>query len=113
MKINYLLILIFPISFFSSAQVLCVSCYDQNARVLTNTNNLVANGGFEITTCLPYTHYGDTSFCPNSANYFCDISNWVCSGGGSLTYAHIIDTAFSPIVEGALAAYFGNRYCYT
>ena len=36
---------------FVSAQVLCVQCFDQNAAIGIGTSNLVANGGFENTTC--------------------------------------------------------------
>jgi hypothetical protein len=89
--------------------VLCIKCYNQNARVLTDTNNLIVNGGFE--NGCPARPSGDTSFCPNSYNYHCDIANWTCIGGGSSTYAHIVDSNFSIIVEGTKAAYFGNSFC--
>ena len=64
---------------------------NQGARVLSDTNNLIVNGGFENTTC---TASFSNSFCPSSTNYHCDIANWTCTGGGTSTYAHIMDTAF-------------------
>jgi len=71
------------------------------------------NGGFENNTCDPNT-YQDTSFCPNSQYYHCDIANWICSGGGYNTYAFMLDTSLSSpsiIIEGIQAAYFGNWSC--
>src|SRR5438874_1584760 len=94
--------------FNSYGQVLCVKCYNQNVRVLSDTNDLILNGGFENSTCNP--HYIDTydsSFCPNSRYYYCDILNWTCTGGGINTYANICDTSSSIIAEGIKAAYFG------
>jgi hypothetical protein len=110
--LKQLLLLIFTtLTLGTEAQVLCIKCYDQNVRVLTNTNNLIVNGGFEISTCPP-DNGGDTSFCPNSLYYHCDIANWICTGGGDSTYAHICDSSFSLIIEGTQAAYFGNALCY-
>jgi len=117
MKTIYTLLALFTIHFslftiHSSAQVLCIKCYNQNARVLTDTNNLIVNGGFENTTCPATTLAHDSSFCPNSTWYHCDITNWICTGGGIYTYAHICDTSFSKIVEGTKAVYFGNSVGY-
>jgi hypothetical protein len=112
-KKGLVLILILSLAVFSKAQVLCIRCYDQNVRVLTDTNNLIVNGGFENTPCLSCQH---CSFCPNSFYYTCDIANWLCTGGGLNTYAHIMDTATSNlfnksiIVEGIKAVYFGNYH---
>ena len=89
----------------SSAQVLCIKCYNQNARVLTDTNNLIVNGGFENGCAV------GGYFCPNSQGYSCDITYWTCLGGGSNTYSDIRDTIFSTIVEGDKAAWFGNHSC--
>ena len=110
MKKSYTLfiVLLLFLSFSSIAQVLCIQCYNQNARVLSDTNNFILNGGFENSTCDIYN--GDTSFCPNSIDYHCDIAKWTCIGGGPYTYADIVDSTFSIIVEGYRAAYFGNRY---
>ncbi len=104
------------IALVTEAQVLCIQCYDQNAPVLINTNNLILNGGFENTTCIPDVSHSH-SFCPNSAVYDCDFANWTCTGGGHNTYASLLDSAIaannnvSIIVEGDNAAYFGNNFC--
>ncbi len=68
---------------------------------------MIQNGGFENNTCTGSAH----SFCPNSNNYNCNIANWICTGGGALTYAFICNNTFSFIPEGTKAAYFGNQYC--
>src|SRR5437016_8700035 len=91
--------------FTSSAQVLCIKCYNQNARVLTDTNNLIVNGGFE-NGC-----FTNGFFCPNSSLHNCDITNWTCTGGGVNTYARVVGSSFSMIPEGTVAAYFGNYFC--
>jgi hypothetical protein len=113
MKAISTLISIFAFSYTASAQVQCIKCYNQNTRVLTDTNNLIVNGGFEITNCPATSFAHDSSFCPNSTWYHCDISNWICSGGGSQTYAHMCDSTWSTIVEGKKAVYFGSSYCNT
>ncbi len=100
-----------------SAQVLCIYCYDQNDSISHGVNNLIQNGGFENTPCI-HTLNHEHSFCPNSSLYDCDIPNWTCTGGGTLTYAHIIDTvdvlgSLSMVVEGAKAVYLGNLYAYS
>ena len=107
---KYLLLIIISFSFckVSSAQVLCIHCYDQNVPVSTVVNNLVANGGFEINTCIP-GQYSDC-YCPNSLSYDCDILNWTCTGGGTATYASMYDSTLSIIAEGTMAAYFGNFF---
>jgi hypothetical protein len=94
---------------YSDAQILCIYCYDQNDSISDNVNNLLLNGGFENTNCIPYP--GNGRFCPNSVAYNCDIVNWICTGGGVSTYANICDTTYSVIVEGIRAAYFGNDFC--
>src|SRR5436190_18731963 len=92
----------------TKAQVLCIECYDQNAPVLTNTNNLIVNGGFENSNCV--VNVQSSVFCPNSNYYSCNIPNWTCTGGGYLTYAHIVGPAWVGIGEGTKAAYLGNHY---
>lgn len=89
-------------------QVLCIYCYDQNDTISAGINNLLTNAGFENNNCTPgYT--GDI-FCPNSGSYACDIVDWTCTGGGSDTYARLYDNTVSTIVEGTVAAYFGNQF---
>ncbi len=95
------------IAFHSSAQVLCIYCYDQNDSISHGVNNLIANGGFENSNCLPMDP--NSSFCPNSQHHNCDIANWACTGGGIYTYAIITDSTFATIIEGTKAAYFGNQ----
>src|SRR5258708_9258908 len=92
-------------TFHSFAQVQCIRCYHQNARVLTDTNNLIVNGGFENGCGV------DSFFCPNSTVHghdTCNITNWSCTGGGVQTNAVICDSNASKIVEGTKAAFFGN-----
>lgn len=93
---------------YSNSQLICIQCFDQNDSISIGVNNLLSNGGFESTTCVPgfLTDY----FCPNSSGYNCDISNWTCNGGGTLTYASIFDSSLSIIPEGTNAVYFGNGY---
>ena len=104
------------IALITKAQVLCIQCYNQNAPVLTNTNNLIMNGGFENTTCIPDVSHNH-SYCPNSSAYDCDFTNWTCTGGGTNTYASLYDSSIAAannltiIVEGDNAAYFGNNFC--
>jgi hypothetical protein len=88
------------------AQIICIYCYEQNDSISDYVTNYVQNGGFEDTI-------GNTSgsFCPNSSNYTLDFANWTCTGGGSSTYAHISNSGYSWIPQGALAAYFGNYFC--
>ena len=109
---KYFLLFIFCVSFckFSSAQILCIYCYDQNDSLSDNVNNLVVNGGFENTTC----YYPPiATFCPNATSSpHCNIANWNCTGGGISTYAHIVSDVYSIIAEGAKAPYFGNLYSY-
>ena len=104
-----LVILSSLITHHSSAQVLCIYCYDQNDSISHGVHNLIQNGGFENTTCIPSAAQ-NRSFCPNSSYYDCDIANWTCSGGGNSTYANTFDTNQTKIIEGTRAAYFGNRY---
>src|SRR4051812_47496752 len=65
------------------AQVLCVQCFNQNAALNPGATNLLKNGGLENYT-------GRYYICSKSGLYDNTIiSNWVCTGGGSLTYAHM------------------------
>ncbi len=100
-------------SIAASAQVACITCVDQNTPITTGLPNLLLNGGFESTPCPPAGGFiGDlTSFCPNSIGYACDIDNWICTGGGTETYACVQNSVSTFVPEGALAVYFGNFYC--
>ncbi len=113
---KYLLLIGLSFAVIADAQVLCVQCFDQNSRVLNYPNNLILNGGFETTTCIPDASHSH-SFCPNSSAYDCDFLNWTCTGGGINTYASLFDTTLatnfnlSLIVEGNNGVYFGNDFC--
>ncbi|HYV95563.1 MAG TPA: hypothetical protein VE978_27560, partial [Chitinophagales bacterium] len=100
---------------YSTAQILCILCYDQNDSISTGVNNLLQNGGFENTPCPPSTGVigSPTSICPNSNGYVCDFVNWTCTGGGSNTYACLYNDSInkSIIVQGTNAVYFGNYLC--
>jgi len=102
-----ILLFLFAISIFnfSSAQVVCVLCFDQNDSISANVNNLIVNGGFENSTCGTIGY-----FCPNSSFYSCDFIAWTCTGGGPNTYAHNSDNGFSMVNQGTYAAYLGNFY---
>lgn len=108
-KFTFFMILILVSPTFSSAQVLCIKCYDQNDSISANVNNLIVNGGFENTTCAFNSNYN--TFCPNSSAYNCNISNWICTGGGSNTYACFYDSTFWYVQSGTHSVYFGNNFC--
>lgn len=88
----------------SKAQIICVFCYEQNDSISSNVNNLIQNGSFEL-GCNNFGY-----FCPNSNTYSCNLSNWICSGGGSMTYACTYDTSVHvcETPDGRNVAYFGN-----
>src|SRR5436190_1616162 len=95
-KINsmkkYLLILFwFAISKSAESQILCIQCFDQNDSISSGVHNLLQNGSFEKIYHLPSNGY---SFCPRSKNYGFDFPNWICTGGGTDTYAHLADTSY-------------------
>ena len=92
---------------FSTAQIICIYCYNQNDTISGNVNNLLVNGGFENNGCTPDSE--NISFCPNSFYHACNIPNWTCTGGGFYTYACAIDSLWSVIPEGVRAVYFGNN----
>jgi len=100
---------------YSTAQILCILCYDQNDSISIGVNNLLLNGGFENTNCNPSTGVigSPTSICPNSNGYSCDFANWTCTGGGTSTYACLYNDSInkSIIEQGTNAVYFGNYYC--
>lgn len=104
----YLFALALFLSNSLTAQVVCVLCFNTNDSISHNVTNYIVNGGMENTTCAPWPA-GDR-FCPNSSAYNCDIANWTCTGGGTGTYACMMDGAFIYVVEGTKAAYFGNYF---
>jgi PKD repeat protein len=112
-KLLPIIALCFALSKHTPAQIICIFCYDQNDSISTGVNNLLLNGGFEAPSCTT------GSFCPSSSYYQCNIPNWTCTGGGTSTYAQVIDitgTAWygsflSEVIEGTYAIYMGNYYC--
>lgn len=115
MKTFLLLVALTFASFsISTAQILCIYCYQQNDSISAGVNNLLLNGDFEITNCPPSTGVigQASSFCPNSAGYVCNFQNWTCTGGGSDTYACLYNQSInkSHIAHGNNAVYMGNFY---
>jgi len=105
-KIYLISLLFLFFSRFSTAQIICIYCYDQNDTISANVTNLISNGGFE-TGCTPDSE--NISFCPNSMYYACGFLGWVGTGGGDYTYACAIDSFWSALPEGSKGAYFGNN----
>ncbi len=105
------MLLSFTIVKLTTAQILCVQCFDQNDSigVGVGTNNFIANGNFENTTC--GFNSNSNTFCPNSVNYNCNIANWVCTGGGSSTYTCFYDSTVWFVEQGTHSVYFGNNFC--
>src|SRR6185436_17639504 len=93
----------------STAQILCIYCYDQNDSISSGVTNLLMNGSFENSDCMPDS--ANSTFCPNSINYSCNIANWNCINGGLLTYACIFDSVETVIPEGDMSVYFGSYFC--
>ncbi|MFN8145152.1 MAG: T9SS type A sorting domain-containing protein [Bacteroidia bacterium] len=108
-RIYLTILLLIYICKFSTAQIICIYCYDQNDTISGNVTNLISNGGFENNGCTPDSE--NISFCPNSFYHACNIPNWTCTGGGTYTYACSIDSLWSVIPEGSRAIYFGNNEC--
>jgi hypothetical protein len=104
-KLIYLVALILTSHHNTSGQIFCIHCFNQNDSISFGVNNLISNGGFESGGCLP-----SWNFCPNSDDYNCDITNWICTGGGAFTYSILIDTNTSIIVDGNYAAFLGNGH---
>ena len=111
MKKNVLLLFCsLLISIAGSSQVVCVLCYNQNDSISSGVNNLIHNGGFESTNCIPNNWFA-SSYCPNSAYYNCGFQFWTCTGGGPSTYADAVDSTFTVLPEGQFGAYLGNSFC--
>jgi hypothetical protein len=105
MKKYFLLV---TLSFLSikntTAQVVCIYCYEQNNVVSSGVNNLLLNGSFE-NGCGNGGH-----FCSSSTLFSCTITNWTCTGG-SATYARMADYNYTVVPDGNLAPYLGNDSC--
>jgi gliding motility-associated-like protein len=98
---------------YSTAQILCVNCYQQNAALPLTGPNLVQNGSFENSPCIPDA-FSTCSWCPLATAYGCNIPNWTSMGGGSSTYSCIVDNnGWSNVGAGLDAVYFGNSFCLT
>ena len=91
-----------------NGQVQCVQCFAQNDALDPTSPNMVQNGSFEMGSAVP-----SGFFCPNSFLYSGDISNWLCTGGGTSTYAQILDNLFSQVPDGSSTAYLGNAFSQT
>jgi len=97
----------------TSAQILCINCYNQNNAIPLTGPNLIQNGSFENSPCIPDA-FTTSSWCPLATAYGCDIPNWTSMGGGSATYCCIVDNnGWSNVGAGLDAVYFGNSFCLT
>ncbi|QQR87385.1 MAG: PKD domain-containing protein [Flavobacteriales bacterium] len=96
-------------AFTSCAQVICISCFDQNEPLNTGFPNLITNGNMELSSC----GGGGGLICPTSLWYTCDVTDWMVSGGGANTYAQIVSTGTWLVPEGTSAVYLGNAFCNT
>lgn len=92
-----------------SAQVVCIDCAVQNDSIVPGSTNLILNGSFENHNCIPQNWF-NSSYCPNSSYYNCDITDWTCTGGGPNTYADIVDNGYSQVADGSYAVYFGSSF---
>ena len=111
-KILLILFVASGLRFQSTAQILCIMCYDQNDSISSGVNNLLLNGSFENSNCA--SGYIVDVFCPNSSYYSCDLDNWTCTGGGSQTYVCVFDSTpatRSTIADGLYGVYMGNYFC--
>jgi gliding motility-associated-like protein len=96
---------------YGSAQVISVCCYSQHDSLPYGGPNLILNGSFETSNCVPDA-YTTSSWCPLATAYGCDIPNWTSMGGGSATYCCIVDNnGWSNVGSGQYAVYFGNSFC--
>src|SRR5215217_6843779 len=103
-------VFIFSLLHFSTAQILCIYCYDQNDSISNGVNNLILNGSFENHNCTPNTN--GSSYCPSSVNYNCTVADWTCTGGGMYTYASMWTNQLTVVPDGLVAPYFGNDFCF-
>lgn len=96
---------------YDSAQVLSVCCYSQHDSIPYVGPNLILNGSFENSPCVPDA-FSSCSWCPLATAYGCDIPNWTSLGGGSATYSCIVDNnGWSNVGSGLYAVYFGDNFC--
>jgi hypothetical protein len=103
-KIFTLVIAVILFCGFTSAQIICIQCFHQNDSISSGVTNLIKNGSFEL-GC-PDGGY----FCGNSVDSNCAVTDWVSSGGGMSTYAHLVDSTWTIVPDGLLALYTGNFY---
>lgn len=96
-------------AFTSGAQVICISCFDQNEPLNTGFPNLISNGGMESSTCGAL----GSAICPASMSYACDVTDWTVTGGAAYTYATVVTGGGWLVPEGAQAVYLGNAFCNT
>jgi gliding motility-associated-like protein len=106
MKIAGLFILFSLMFQFSSAQIICIKCFDQNNTITNPSVNWITNGSFENTSGVANGY-----ICPNSSFYNADINNWTCADGGFSTYAQLMNSSSSVIPEGNNVLYMGNSFC--
>jgi hypothetical protein len=95
--------------YFSSAeaQVISVTCFEQNERINGPVNNFISNGSFEITNCPAWDDITPHSFCSASNYYDCTLQDWTTNCGSS-SYPLIFDASRVVIADGVVAAYLGN-----
>jgi gliding motility-associated-like protein len=106
MKIVGLSILFSLMFQFSSAQIICIKCFDQNNTITNPSVNWITNGSFENISGVANGY-----ICPSFAEYNCDINNWTCIGGGNSTYAQLENSIVSVVPDGNNAVYMGNYFC--
>ena len=90
---------------FSHAQIICIRCFNSNDSISSGVNNLVKNGSFE-NGCSTFQYY-----CPNSTSYGCNLQHWMCTNGGTNTYASTQSSSNTTVPDGLIAIYMGNWYC--
>mgnify|MGYP001009822154 CR=1 FL=1 len=105
--ICFIILLVIP--FHANSQIICIRCFNQTNPISPAAVNSILNGSFENTNCIPSDL--SSQWCPNSLSYSCNIQNWTGTGGGTNTYAIILDVAYSVIANGTNAVYFGNFFC--
>lgn len=95
----------------TKGQIICIQCFDQNDSISSGVNNLLLNGSFENSPCIPWPG-SFHSYCPNSQYFDCSIADWTCTGGGIGTYAVLFDgTSAGFVPDGIRSVYFGNGFC--
>lgn len=91
----------------TTAQIICIKCFNQTQKLSPAASNMVLNPSFELNNC-----GGSGYICPASGMYSCDFTNWTVTGGGNSTYAQPFFAAFGIVIpDGATTAYLGNYFC--